>query len=52
MEVQRRVQDQLAVMNSKPYEVPSASKTGAAAGAVGLAAFPQTAELPENDRMR
>ena len=47
MEVQRRVQDQLAVMNSKPYTVPATGKTEA-----GLSTFPQTADLPEKDRMR
>lgn len=48
-EVQRRVQQQLAVLNSQPHVVPSAPRAGAGAGA---AVFPTTADLSEKDRMR
>eukprot|EP00903_Cladosiphon_okamuranus_P008729 g8361.t1 len=48
LEVQRRVQQQLAVLSSEPLVVPSAAKGEAGAGK----SFPPTADLPEKDRMR
>eukprot|EP00752_Nemacystus_decipiens_P006513 g5865.t1 len=47
LEVQRRVNQQMAVLNSKPHMVLSAGKEEE-----GLASYPATAELPEKERMR
>ena len=51
-EVQRRVNQQLAVLNAKPLTVPSVGSRGGADAGAGVAAYPATVDLPENERMR
>ena len=47
--MRRRVNQQMAVMNSEPHMVLSAGKGEAGEG---VSAFPPTADLPDKDRMR